>query len=81
MKNISLFICVFLAGSFYANCQDTLRLMNGKVLDVSIGTVFDTIISFKVKGSKKSGFQQRTTDEIFSFKKKDQKEVLVHSYN
>ena len=81
MKKISLFICVLLVGSFYANCQDTLRLMNGKVLDVSIETVFDTIISVKVKGSRKSGFQQRTADEIFSFLKKDQKEALVHSYN
>jgi len=81
MKKFSLFTLLFIVGSFSANCQDTLRLLNGKVIEVSIGSVSDEVISFQYKNSKKASFQERTTDEIFSFKKKGQKEVHIYSYN
>ena len=81
MKNYSLFALLFIVGSFYANCQDTLRLLNGKVMEVSIGSVSDEVISFQHKNSKNASFQERTTNEIFSFKKKGQKKVQVYKYN
>ncbi len=81
MKKYSLFALLFILGSFYANCQDTLRLLNGKVIEVSIGSVSEEVITFQFKNTKKSSFQERTTNEIFSFKKNGQKEVQIYKYN
>jgi uncharacterized protein YlzI (FlbEa/FlbD family) len=72
---------LFVVASLHANCQDTLRLMNGNVLEVSIDSVSERVISFQSRSSTKTSFQERTTDEIFSFRKKGQKEVLVYKYN
>lgn len=81
MKKFSLLALTFLVASFYANCQDTLRLMNGRVIEVSIRDISEMKISYQLKNAKKVSFQERTTDEIFSFKKEGQKEVQVYQYN
>ncbi|MFT6199118.1 MAG: hypothetical protein ACJARP_000396 [Vicingaceae bacterium] len=81
MKNVYLMVLLFVVASFSANCQDTLRLMNGSEINVKIEVISEGSISFQPLNSKKTSFQVRTTDEIFSFKKEGQPEVQLYKYN
>ena len=54
MKKFSLLALTFLVTSFHANCQDTLRLMNGRVIEVSIRDISEMKISYQLKNAKKS---------------------------
>ena len=69
MKNIYSMVLLFVVASFSANCQDTLRLMNGSEINVKIEVTSESSISFQPLNSKKTSFQVRTTDGIFSVKK------------
>lgn len=81
MKNIYSMMLLFVVASFSANCQDTLRLMNGSEINVKIEVISEGSISFQPLNSKKTRVQVRTADGIFSFKKEGQPEVQLYKYN
>lgn len=70
--------CFFLNGVV---AQDTLRLLNGNVMEVEIGSISETEITFKPQLSRGKSFQVRSTREIFSFQKQGKKEVIMYKYN
>lgn len=71
--------------SFLTPCflyaQDSLKLLNGKILDVSIQEVEKHTIHFIETYKGKATYRQRHTSTIFSYREQFKPEVIVYEYN
>jgi len=61
--------------------QDSLKLLNGKVIDVSIQEVNEEYISFVETYKGKANFRQRQLNTVFSYQELNKPEVIVYEYN
>lgn len=79
-KQVAL-LFLFLSFSLFGICQDTLRLLDGHVLEVKIKKISELEISYlRLKKNKElPGLLDR--EEVFSYKKKGEEEVQVYRYN
>ncbi|MEQ8625442.1 MAG: hypothetical protein RJQ00_03400 [Vicingaceae bacterium] len=60
--------------------QDTLRLLNGKIMDVSIQEINENSITFVETYKGKANFRHRQLSTIFSYQELNKPEVIVYEY-
>jgi len=63
------------------NAQDSLKLLNGKVLDVSIQKVEKHFIYFVETYKGKATFRKRQISTIFSYREQYKSEVILYEHN
>lgn len=78
IASIVLFICCTFSKGF---TQDTLRLLNGNEFLVNIKQVNEYSIDYTDPLDKKIKLRSRELSTVFSYRQKEQNEVLVYEYN
>ncbi|HEY9885667.1 MAG TPA: hypothetical protein V6C96_00255 [Vampirovibrionales bacterium] len=83
MKSIifnSFLLILFISMPLISLAQDTLRLLNGKVMDVSIQDLNERSITFVETFKGKASFRERQLNTIFSYQEFNKPEVIVYEY-
>jgi hypothetical protein len=76
--SIVLFVCCSFLKGF---TQDTLTLLNGNQFFVNIKEVNDYFIDYTDPIDKKIRLRSRELSTVFSYRKKEQSEVIIYQYN
>lgn len=79
-KYITTFLLIVFFGTI-AVCQDTLRTLDGEILDVKIERISEDEVTFsRIRKSRKT-FSILEKEVVFSYTPKGQSEVLIYQYN
>ena len=75
-------ILFFLLNSFASVtlAQDSLKLLNGRIMNVSIQEINDKTITFVETYKGKASFRQRELNTVFSYQEFNKPEVIVYEY-
>lgn len=83
-KNTKLLILVFAVCSLYSSqvkSQDTLRLLNGNVLDIKFIGISGVDLNYSEMFKGKSSIRTKDLSTVFSYKLRGEKEKIIYEYN